>query len=225
MFKPGRGPALGFLLVFIVGGLMRIVWGLIDQYGIVPALGPSGLLWVSWVFIAPLLRGILLFLSMLIVGYFVLGAIPNRRYGVALGAFAGMGDAIIGIIYLAAVQREAAGLFWYLMIPIWTLILATFLGIGVFALVAKAPAGKGFVNALFGLPLLFFLIFMVLEFVFEGIGTLTLGPYWGVRYLVLPLFLFILRDFLGGHFNFQHFFETTPETPILQPDTPPPPPP
>jgi hypothetical protein len=106
---------------------MRIVWGLIDQYGIVPALGPSGLLWVSWVFIAPLLRGILLFLSMLIVGYFVLGAIPNRRYGVAFGAFAGMGNAISGIIYLVAVQREAADPFWYLMIPIWTLILATFL--------------------------------------------------------------------------------------------------
>jgi hypothetical protein len=224
-FKAGRGPVLGFLAVFIVAGLLRIPWGLIDQYAIVPGLGPSGSLWVSWLFIAPLVRGIFILLAILVVGYFVLGAVPNRRYGVALGVFAGIGYGVFGIIYLAAVQRESADPLWYLMIPIWTLILSTFLGICGFALVAKAPSGKVFLNAILGLPLLLFIIFMVMELVFEGMGTLISGPYWGARYLILPLFLFILRDFLGGHFNFQHFFETTQESPASQPDIPPPPPP
>ncbi|MEM3731148.1 MAG: hypothetical protein QXE74_05185, partial [Candidatus Bathyarchaeia archaeon] len=42
IFKPGRGILLGFISVFIVAGIFRIPCGLIDQYVIVPALGPSG---------------------------------------------------------------------------------------------------------------------------------------------------------------------------------------
>ncbi|MEM3825072.1 MAG: hypothetical protein QXG27_02875 [Candidatus Bathyarchaeia archaeon] len=129
---------------------------------------------------------------------FVLGIIPNRRYGVALGAFAGLGYSVVAIIYLATVQQHVADPLWYLMHPIWHIIFGAFLGIAVFALVAEASAGRRFVNAMFGLPLLFFLIFIVMELVFEGIGTLTSsGPYWGIKFLILPLYVFILRDFLG----------------------------
>jgi hypothetical protein len=221
-FKAGRGPALGFLLFFFVGGLVPVAGALGIQYGIQSALGPN--IWVSWVFIAPLVRGIFMFLGMLIVGYLVLSIIPNRRYGVAFAALAGMGHGIFMDIVYAA-QSQGLDPFWYLMLPFEYLILASFLGMGVFALVAKAPAGKGFLNAILGLPLLFFLVYLALSFVYFGIATLTIGPYWGVKYLVLPLLVFILRDFLGGHFNFQHFFETIPEAPVPQPGIHPPPPP
>ncbi|MEM3731149.1 MAG: hypothetical protein QW667_04420 [Candidatus Bathyarchaeia archaeon] len=136
------------------------------------------------------------------------------------------GYSVVAIIYLAAVQQHVADPLWYLMHPIWHIIFGAFLGIAVFALVAEASAGRRFVNAMFGLPLLFFLIFIVMELVFEGIGTLTSsGPYWGIKFLILPLYVFILRDFLGGHFNFQNFFESVPETPPSEPEIPPPPPP
>jgi hypothetical protein len=154
----------------------------------------------------------------------VLSIIPNRRYGVAFAALAGMGHGIFMDIVYAA-KSQGLDPFWYLMLPFEYLILASFLGMGVFALVAKAPAGKGFLNAILGLPLLFFLVYLALSFVYFGIATLTIGPYWGVKYLVLPLLVFILRDFLGGHFNFQHFFETIPEAPVPQPGIHPPPPP
>ncbi|MEM2111823.1 MAG: hypothetical protein QXX08_08095, partial [Candidatus Bathyarchaeia archaeon] len=43
--------------------------------------------------------------------------------------------------------------------------------------------------------------------------------------IVSPIFLFILRDFLGGHFNFKRFFEPLPEPSPFYPTIAPPPPP
>jgi uncharacterized membrane protein YpjA len=44
--------------------------------------------------------------------------------------------------------------------------------------------------------------------------------------VIFPLFAIILRDFLGGHFNFQNFFESLQESPSpAEVFVPPPPPP
>jgi hypothetical protein len=43
--------------------------------------------------------------------------------------------------------------------------------------------------------------------------------------VTFPVFALVLRDFLGGHFNFQNFFETIPEPTTAFPPMPPPPPP
>jgi hypothetical protein len=43
--------------------------------------------------------------------------------------------------------------------------------------------------------------------------------------IAIPLFAFILRDFLGSHFNFQNFFQPLAEPEVSIPEAPPPPPP
>jgi len=222
-FKAGKGLLLGLLLSFALAGFLPAPSVFVFQYGVQPALGSNQ--WVSWIFLTPLNWGIFLFLGLLIVGYFVLGVIPNRRYGAVFGALAGAGHGILHIIVYAA-QGLVQPAFWYLMHPIEDMVLATFLGIGAFAMVAKARDGKGLLNAVSGLPLLFFLIFMGCCFVYFGIGTLISGPnnFWVQYFALIPL-VFILRDFLGGHFNFQNFLETVPEACVPQPSIPPPPPP
>jgi hypothetical protein len=44
--------------------------------------------------------------------------------------------------------------------------------------------------------------------------------------IAIPIFAFIIRDFLGGHFNFQNFLQplTEPDVSIQEPPPPPPPP-
>jgi len=53
-----------------------------------------------------------------------------------------------------------------------------------------------------------------------GIGAIVLNIV-----IIFPLFALILRDFLGGHFNFQNFFAPLEKLETAYPEIPPPPPP
>jgi hypothetical protein len=59
--------------------------------------------------------------------------------------------------------------------------------------------------------------------VFSGLGYVAVATN---AMVIFPLFAIILRDFLGGHFNFPNFFESLQESPSpAEAFVPPPPPP
>jgi hypothetical protein len=115
------------------------------------------------------------------------------------------------------------------MHPLWS----AFVGVGVFAFVSRKSKPNGLSLAL---PLMFFFLGVINHMLWNGIsvGLSGLGylPIGINIFLTFPVFLIMLRDFLGGHFNFQNFFEPLlepfqqypTETPILPPSPPPPPP-
>jgi len=219
-FKSGGGPWRSFLLTLLVSGLLVSPITAITIYGIQPALGSQT--WVAWVFINPLLVAVFEVLAMLIVSYLALGMIPNRRYGFVMGAMAGLGAGVVDIILNLFYPGPA---FWFFMLPIQSMVLATFWGIGVFALWANKAPGKSFANSIKGIPLEFLALSLIFVIVFKGVESLPFGSYYWVPYLLLPLYLFFLRDFLGGNFNFQNFFKPLFEPgPSSFPEPPPPPP-
>ena len=115
-----------------------------------------------------------------------------------------------------------------LMHPLWS----AFVGIGVFTFLAKKSANAVNAERSLGLPLLFLSIGLVNHMIWNAIALLSGLGYVAILLnvvLVFPIFAIILRDFLGGHFNFQNFFEHLPEPhpmhPASWPIPPPPPPP
>jgi hypothetical protein len=222
-FKRSGEPWLGLLLAFIFGGIMDFVTWATSKYVIYPSVAPN--YWVAWVFTTPLLEIILWGLVVLIVSYIVWGMVPNRRYGFVMGAMAGLGYGVFETVFLIAVGEQDPA-FYFFMLPIVEMILATFVGIAVFAYVAKITGGENFIISLKGVPLLFFIVSWIFITFFWGIDAACPTEYYWVPYLLLPVYLFCLRDFLGGHFNFQHFFEPLPELSLSSfPEPLPPPPP
>jgi len=112
--------------------------------------------------------------------------------------------------------------------PIFTALCA----VGVFVFVARLRSGVNIRKALLGLPLVMWLL-AVLNHAFWNdwqFGVVSSLGYLGIVlsiFVIVVPFLIILRDFLGGHFNFGKFFETIPEPPPPIPpmptDAPPPP--
>ena len=96
-------------------------------------------------------------------------------------------------------------------------------------LVSRMRMGRSFFDAVLGLPMLFVLIGMINHSLWNLLAVFVPQVVsWFLRIIVLsPIFLVVLRDFLGGHFNFQHFFEPLSETSdsVLSGLLPPPPPP
>jgi RsiW-degrading membrane proteinase PrsW (M82 family) len=201
-----------------------------------PISAAVGLIPVT-VFFAPLTEEPLKALGMLIVLFLLWKIIPNRRYGAALGAAAGFGFGVAeSILYIA--QLAAAGstegvvlriIVTPLMHPVWS----AFVGIGVFVLFSAKPTQLGVPKqrnlglALFLFALGFFnhLIWnsLTIGLSLAGMGMLATLP---DILIIFPLFAMILRDILGGHFNFWNFFESTealPQFPFAPPPPPPPP--
>jgi RsiW-degrading membrane proteinase PrsW (M82 family) len=177
-------------------------------------------------------------LGMLIVLFLLWKTIPNRRYGAALGAAAGLGFGVAeSILYIA--QLAAAGsaegvalriIVTPLMHPLWS----AFVGIGAFVLFSAKPTQLGVPTRrnwglaffLFALGFFNHLIWnsLVLGLSAAGMGVFSTLP--GIL-IIFPLFAIILRDILGGHFNFWNFFESmevSPSFPFAPPPPPPPPP-
>jgi hypothetical protein len=112
------------------------------------------------------------------------------------------------------------------MHPVWS----AFVGVGVFVLVAeKSKTG----NISLGLPLLFLFLGIMNHMVWNSIAvTSAMFPelgYWPIVvdvFVIFPIFALVLRDLLGGHYNFQNFFQPLSDsTPEVFPIAPPPPPP
>jgi RsiW-degrading membrane proteinase PrsW (M82 family) len=161
--------------------------------------------------------------------------IPNRRYGAALGAASGLGFGIAeSIIYIYGfiLKNDLESVpFRILVTPFMHPLWSAFVGIGVFALIAKKSTPKG---SSLTLPLMFLFLGMLNHIIWNSIATVLSSagnlPMILVNLIIIfPIFAIILRDFLGGHFNFQNFFETIPEPaqpyPTAMPPPPPPPPP
>jgi RsiW-degrading membrane proteinase PrsW (M82 family) len=222
----GRGLLVSFVLAAVVGFLLSFFLELpfipLGAYPLAAVIGP---------FTEEPFKAV----GMLIVAFFMWKAIPNRRYGAALGAAAGLGFAIAeDILYFSGFYAAGAGATAYLvrllllpfMHPTWS----AFVGIGVFVFVAeKSKTGK----VKWGLPLLFLFLGILNHMVWNSIAALAVvspGLGYGLIlvdvFVTFPIFALILRDFLGGHFNFQNFLESVPDTAQqLFPVGPPPPPP
>jgi RsiW-degrading membrane proteinase PrsW (M82 family) len=200
------------------------------ETAIAPSVGDDAIL----VFFAPLLEEILKAMAMIFVAYLMWRTVPNRRFGAVLGAAAGLGFGlvesvkyIIGFVisgsYIAIPIRIIVT---PLMHPLWS----AFVGVGVFALVASSRASRpDMPKSPVWLPWLFLLLGMTNHIVWNSIvdalGSLGLLPIILDVIFVFPLFALMLRDFLGGHFNFQDFLQPIPEEAPSYPTGPPPPPP
>ena len=230
----GKTPTTGLLVSLIFSATAGLGLTLIIQ---IPLLAALGLVPVTILF-APLIEEPVKALGMLIVFFFMWKTIPNRRYGAALGATSGLGFGVAeSILYIAqlAAAGSAEGVFVRvvvtpLMHPLWS----AFVGIGVFALFSGRSAQPDIKKSS---PWLLSLLFVGLAMLTHCIwNTLSLGlSYAGLGYfatvpdiiVIFPIFALILRDFLGGHFNFQNFFESPSASstvfPVFLPPPPPPP--
>ncbi|MEA2089416.1 MAG: PrsW family glutamic-type intramembrane protease [Thermoproteota archaeon] len=232
-FKSEMEPIMGFLIALISAALLGTLIALAVNRAILPAMGQAA--WMLFVIITPVLEEVCKAMCMLIVAYAIPRMFLNRRYGAALGAATGLGfgifESIIYVLGLTGVDALARLLVTPIMHPLWS----AFVGIGVFVFVAKRPVSRSFFEAVIGLPLLFLLVGMINHVLWNCVAILlpAAGGIWATPHLttvldiiiVFPIFAFILRDFLGGHFNFQNFFEPLPELPPYYPKVAPPPPP
>lgn len=224
---------MGFLIAFVSAAFLGSIIALAMNRTILPAL--AGATWIASVIIGPILEEICKAICMLAVAYAILRMFPNRRYGAALGAAAGLGFGVFESIFYLLGFTGVAALVRLLITPLMHPLWSAFVGIGVFVFLAKRPTTKGFFEAAFGLPLLFLLIGMINHAVWNFFTNVLpfAGGIWATPFLtivlasiiVFPIFAFILRDFLGGHFNFQRFFEPLPELAPHYPKVAPPPPP
>jgi len=227
----GKRPTAGLLVSLIFSATAGLGLTLLVQ---IPLLAAFGLVPVTILF-APLTEEPVKALGMLIVFFFMWKTIPNRRYGAALGAASGLGfgvaESILYIVQLAAAGSAEGVLVRVIVTPLMHPLWSAFVGIGVFALFSSRSAQPGFKrSSRWFLPLLFLGLGMLTHCVWN---TLTLGlSFAGLGYfatvpdiiVIFPVFALVLRDFLGGHFNFQNFFESTEVSPSF-PFVPPPPPP
>jgi len=234
-FKSEMEPIMGFLMAIVLAAFLGILIPLAMNTAILPALGQAT--WLLGVIIAPVLEETSKALCMLAVAYAIARMFPNRRYGAAVGAAVGLGFGVFeSIIFIVTGQAQGIGAFLRLLrTPFGHPLHSAFVGIGVFVFVAKKPTTRSFFEAVFGLPLLFLLMGMISHAIWNAFQVLlpAAGGLWATPYLswvlgmiiVFPFFAFVLRDFLGGHFNFQRFFEPLPEPPPFYPRIAPPPPP
>ncbi|MEM3731297.1 MAG: PrsW family glutamic-type intramembrane protease [Candidatus Bathyarchaeia archaeon] len=228
--KNNKSPTFGLLIALLVSATLGVLISVLLQ----TVLLPVGMT-VLTVFFAPLTEEPAKAVGMLIVAYFVWKVVPNRRYGAALGAASGLGfgvaESLLYIYGMVATSQPAELILVRILLtpfmhPIWS----AFVGISVFAFVSRKLRPEGFPWAILTM---FFFLGVINHVLWNGISLGLAGFGYlpiGVNVcLTLPIFLIILRDLLGGHFNFQNFFEPLPEPyqpyPIEMPIPPPPPPP
>lgn len=230
-FSPVQVNLKGGLLVSLV---LAAVVGFLLSYFAQLALIPLGTIPLVTLF-APLTEEPFKAVGMLIVALFMWKVIPSRRYGAALGAAAGLGFAIAeDILYFSQFSAAGAGADAYvvrfLLLPFMHPTWSAFVGIGVFAFVAeKSRTGR----VKLGLPLTFLSLGILNHIIWNSIAVL-LSPGLGSGsilvdvFVTFPMFALVLRDFLGGHFNFLSFLEPVPDMaqqyfPVAPPPPPPPP--
>lgn len=222
-FEPNRGFALGFVVSVPAGMLAYVIY----LYGMKPYIGSS---YGSIVF-SDLIGETFKAFCMLFVAVFLWRVVPNRRYGAALGALVGLGFGLGYQGLSCAMFQPDAGQVVLLMVfsTLMDVVSATLIGLGLFVLITNRERFNSFFRALAGLPLLFYFLAEISWMVWNALAfaaspNMTLE--WVLDIVIaIPLFAFILRDFLGGHFNFQNFFQPLAEPELSIPEAPPPPPP
>jgi RsiW-degrading membrane proteinase PrsW (M82 family) len=223
----GKSLTNGFIVAFIFAATASGLLAFLAQILISLLVGRD----LTVAVFAPLTEEPFKALAMLVVVHYVWKTVPNRRYGAALGAAAGLGFGISeAVVYVVGSPTAMTVVLRALVIPLHPLASA-FVGMGVFAMTAGKSVGAGSLNRSGSLFRLLFLtgvathmLWNILSVVF-GLVDLGLVALLLNIFFVFPLFAIILRDFLGGHFNFQNFFEPLDGQPTVYPEIPPPPPP
>ena len=223
----GKSPRSGLVVALVLGATLSIVLSSVFEFLI-------GINDVAVATVDPLVEETFKGLSMLLVALFVWKTVPNRRYGAVLGASAGLGFAIVENIFYSveyAARSNAAGVIAarWLDLPFTHALWDAFIGIGIFVLLAQRSSR---LNTPSWLAWPFLLLGLLAHMLWNTIVVALLGVNVLVVVLVdvivisVPLAL-VLRDFLGGHFDFQDFLKPLPEPYIAQtmPSPPPPPPP
>ena len=224
--EPNRGFALGFAVSVPAGMLAYII----SAYGMKPYIGSSFGSVVLSDFIGETFKA----LCMLFVAVFLWLVVPNRRYGAALGALVGLGFGLgyQGLSCVIGQPDAGQAIMIMVFLTLMDVISATLTGLGVFVLIATRRKLNSFFRALVGLPLLFYFLAVISWMVWNALAFAVrpnMAAEWVLDIIIaVPLFAFFLRDFLGGHFNFQHFLEPLPEPSPSSlregPPLPPPPP-
>jgi RsiW-degrading membrane proteinase PrsW (M82 family) len=225
-FKSELEPILGVLVALVLGAFLGLVVALGIDKAILSGIGASR--WLLPVLISPVLEEIIKAICMLAVAVFIPRVFPNRRYGVLLGAATGLGFGIFSTT-LALMGGEVQGFAAFaglVATPVTQPLYSAFVGIGVFIIMSKMTSGSAFLRSLIGLPLIFLMIAILNHIFFNSINYLIpggIGTFIGAL-TICPLFAFWLRDFLGGHFNFNRFLKSSPESASnLKTPVPPPP--
>jgi len=225
-FKSELEPILGVLVALVLGAFLGLVVALGIDKAILTGIGASR--WLLPVFISPILEEIIKAICMLAVAVFIPRVFPNRRYGVLLGAATGLGFGIFSVT-LALMAGEVQGFAAFaglVATPLTQPLYSAFVGIGIFIIMSKMANGSTFLRSVLGLPLIFLMISILNHIIFNTINYLIPGGIgtFIAALTICPLFAFLLRDFLGGHFNFNRFLKPSPEsTPNLETPDPPPP--
>jgi RsiW-degrading membrane proteinase PrsW (M82 family) len=230
-FKSDLEVPLAFFIAFALGGILGGAYPLAVNNAFTALFGPTGV-WATAVFVAPFLtEEISKGACILVVALALVRVFPNRRYGAAIGAATGLGFAIMENLVLAITGQAPGGfsLLRLIYTPFTHPVFSAFFGLGIFVLVSRMRSGRSFFEALLWLPILLVLVGMVNHSLWNAIAVFAPAPVNWILGIVLvaPIFVVVLRDFLGGHFNFRRFFEPIPEPPSLiwKQHLPPPPPP
>ena len=228
-FRDDLEPVLAVIGAFVLSAFFTLFVSL-GQVGMFLPIFAGENRWIGSVFLAPPVEEIMKALSVVAVALVLPRSLPNRRYAAAIGAAAGLGYALSeDITYFGNPDAHGPSLILRLITnPIGHPVFTALCAIGVFVFMAKLRSGVKVSKAISGLPL-FMLLLAVLNHAswnawqFGVVSSLGyLGVFLSILVIVVP-FLFILRDFLGGHFNFRHFLESIPEPPPLMPVNEPPP--
>jgi len=225
-FKTQAEPKRLFLVAFLLALPLGAALLAAIVYGIAVTAGSDAATVLNGFLTTLLVESVLILLAVLLWGF-----APNRRYGAATGMLFGLGFAVGYEILFVSIYgiRLPWSVLRLLTIPLIQPVAAAFEGLGVFVLLARRRQLNSFTQALLGLPLLFFFFGFIhrMSYALISLSAVPAEAGYIIGYLVLfPIFAVVLRDLLGGHFNFQHFLDPLPEpdiTPEMQPAPPPPP--
>ena len=238
----GASVKKGVIFALILAATLSFALSFVVQL----ATGISATNWALLAVIAPFTEEIFKGLSILIVAVFIWKTIPSRRHGALLGAAAGLGFSIAeNIVYsisYASVSGQvvngqvvSGGLVAELIasrwvgIPFMHVLWSAFVGIGIFVILSQRRNSRG--TPVWLAPL-FLLLGLCTHILWNSIALALSGlsPFVIIAVDVLVIFMpfaIILRDLLGGHFNFQDFLRPVQEPISYQQisTVPPPPPP
>ena len=225
-----KDVGVGLVIALALGATLSIVLSAIFEFFIPLS---TGLLAITF---APLFEESFKGLSVLLVAVFFWKSLPSSRYGALLGAAAGLGfelvETLLYSIGFLAENNLTAVEARLISIPFGHILFSAFVGMGVFVILAQrktngSPSWLAVPFFLLGLAAhaLWNLAGMIFEAAFPAstIATTVL-----IIAVVFAPFALILRDLLGGHFNFQNFLMRGNELPpfpvegTIQPLPPPP---
>lgn len=210
----GKSPNSGFIVSFIFSAIASFGLSFMVEIlvGILVGRTVAG-------FLSGLVEEPLKALAMIVVVNYIWKTIPNRRYGAALGAVAGLGFGVVEYIISVAETPTVETFLVRIITVIMHVIWSSIVGIGIFTMVSSRTTQQDPSKSNKSMLRFFLLVAIAIHIIWNGISFafgLAGADFIGVllcSLTIFPLSVIILRDFLGGHFNFQDFLESEPETP------------